>query len=196
MTRKVFTLLCLLLAFMPDYAHSQDKKFLLSGSMGFSVNNNYYLSGIETTGSYSIFTINNNITFGYFLSDNSMIGGSINYEFTKSKNPNYIFVNSNSTSLTISPLYRNYFTTNLFLQLQANVGITIFNATDSEFGANKRGTLFGLGLGIGYSLKLGENIDVEPKLLYQANRYNESYNNSIDELRLLVVTEIGFTYRF
>ncbi|NHB67445.1 autotransporter domain-containing protein [Perlabentimonas gracilis] len=201
MTRKAFAVLYLLFALLPIAAKSQDSKFLVSGSIGFSVTDSYHISGFDTHGKSSLLVTNGSITFGYFVSEQFMIGASISHQYSSSKYSSTYYSNSSNSSNTVSPLFRRYFNSNLFTQVQVNLGAITINYApipDSEYETiNKtHKTIYGLGAGIGYSLELSESISIEPKVLYQINRHNSSLSSMPDEIKLIVISEIGLVFRF
>jgi opacity protein-like surface antigen len=201
MVRKTLIALTLLFAFLPITSKSQHNKFLVSGSIGFSITDTYHVRRFDSYGKTTLLVTNGSVTFGYFVSEYFMIGASISHQYSSSKYSSQYYSNSSTSTNTISPLFRKYFNSNLFGQVQVNLGVHTINyaqVPDSEYttidSAHK--TIFGLGAGIGYSFDLSKNISIEPKVLYQINWHNSRLSSIPDELKLMVFSEIGLVYRF
>lgn len=201
MLRKTLIALTCLLAFLPTTSKSQHNKFLVSGSIGFSITDTYHVNGFDSYGKTTLLVTNGSVTFGYFVSEYFMIGASISHQYSSSKYSNQIYSNSSTSSNTISPLIRKYLNSNLFAQVQVNLGthtISYAQLPDSEYETIDKAhkTILGLGAGIGYSIELSESISIEPKVLYQINWHNSRLSSMPDEFKLMVFSELGLVYRF
>ena len=185
---------------------AQESKYLVGGSIGFNYSSQYFLNGLSISGEpFRTVSVSASPLFGYQLREQNMLGFSIESIFTNTKyksNLSFdttITAHSKVTNYIISPFYRNYINSSLFIQGQVNIGISNISNSSSWPENNtytQKHKIIGLSLGLGYGFWLGENIQVEPMIKYTLNRNNNIEGDSVDMLHSNIFVFVGLVYRF
>ncbi len=160
-----FVVLCLLLTSL--YAQTEKDNLLIGGD--------FNLNYVFVEDADDSFSFNVSAATGYFLQDNLVLGGGLNYSLG-------VFGSANvtSTSVGIFPLFRYYFASEMpvkfFIDLRPGFVATVVNydfGEDSDAGFNFRG-------GPGLAVFLSNDISVDMSLNYYRDyNFNNSTTNRI-----------------
>jgi hypothetical protein len=184
MTKKtIITLLLISANTFLAFAQEKASSFFIGGSLGFD------FSDSKTTGlNAKITSLSTAFIAGYRISDKIATGFDFEFNMTNTNfDDNQLVDYSNNSEFLIAPFFRYYFVADLFAQAQGNIGymnsevktyyvdlISMETITDlSKYNY----FTYGYGLGMGYDIKLKENIYLEPLVRYLANKYNDREDN-------------------
>jgi hypothetical protein len=166
-----------------DISFSQNvHQFLIGGELGYQ-----YKDDNSTIESSNFFGSTENIlqlnpTVGYFITKNIVTGIGLEYLLDNTKYKNYIYYSSLEKGFIIAPFIRFYAPFGLFLHAEfdygtskissngrAIPGATGFVVSSYEYFHK----IIGFSAGLGYSIKLSENLGIEPSIKYLGGKYNE-----------------------
>ena len=152
---------------------AQDQgQILMSGSTGLNFSSlslndiepNNLPSGYESSTS----TLDLDLTLGYFLIDGLAAGLSVNSSSTTSKFDYNGVSDENKTTITIiAPMIRYYVAeTDLYSQLSYGFGSNVDKDTNGSTSSENKTKVSSLGIGIGYSIFLSDDISLSPSIGY------------------------------
>lgn len=183
---------------------SQDSKFLIGGTVGYGYSN---IKSTNTSVSFETTeakTLCGSPFFGYFVSKKMMIGLAIEFNFENSENDLDTNSDEEYSDILLSPNIRYYLNSSIFIQGQINYGIsnrkygtTINMGTEGPVYIlqDSKSTVFGLGTGIGYDIKLSDNLKLEPMIRYVLNNYKNE-DSTLDYKSTSILFKMGLIYLF
>jgi hypothetical protein len=178
---------------------SENPIFFVGGDLGFSYSTtNFNQSNLQNNSNF-LFNLNPNV--GYYITNGLVLGFGLQFYNSNNNSPNSVIIGQKSSQVYFSPFLRYYSKSDVFGQVQLNVGM-IHSETDYyenyviqsiQQTSVSDITAVGLGLGFGYAIKAGENFKIEPFLKYNYVKYSYDKNNLIANTGGLTFN-IGFSY--
>lgn len=166
------------------YSQEESNKYLIGGSVGFMYT--------KTKGDNSLnASLNANKTvsmsgsplIGFFVCKKIAIGLSLEYSFSNTDYEDGPVTYMDLKNYLAAPFLRYYFPKNFFGQIQFNYGLSKqegemiytepFTNTQMKMPYKSKYTTMGIGVGLGYCLKIKENVYIEPMLRYVTNYLND-----------------------
>lgn len=153
-------------------------------------------------------TISSTVSGGYFITDKSALGLAFDYNYTNTnfeKGSQMEF--TNSSNIVFSPFFRTHpinSLQNLFFQGQFNIGLSKskskLNLEDTEgnsFSTSLKNDYFLLGYsaGLGFDIKIMDDLFFEPMLLFTSNKLDDRNGNEDVKRKLLFLT-VGMFFTF
>lgn len=178
MTKRIITILWLIAAntFL-TFSQERANNFFVGGSLGFDFSDSK-ATGLEA----KITSLSTAIIGGYHIADNIAVGFDLEYNITNTNfDEDQLVDYSNNSEFLMAPFFRYYFVSDLFAQAQGNIGnmnsevktyyvdpVSMEPITDL---AKYTYFTYGYGLGLGYTINLKENVNLEPMVRYLGNKY-------------------------
>ncbi len=169
---RYLALTLVFVAFNLELIAQDQGQILMSGSTGLNFSSlslndiepNNLPSGYESSTS----TLDLDLTLGYFLIDGLAAGLSISSSSTTSKLDYNGVSDENKITLTIiAPMIRYYVAeTDLYSQLSYGFGSNVDKYTNGSNSNEDKTKVSSLGIGIGYSIFLSDDISLSPSLGY------------------------------
>lgn len=169
---RYLALTLVFVAFNLELIAQDQGQILMSGSTGLNFSSlslndiepNNLPSGYESSTS----TLDLDLTLGYFLIDGLAAGLSVNSSSTTSKFDYNGVSDENKTTITIiAPMIRYYVAeTDLYSQLSYGFGSNVDKDTNGSNSSENKTKVSSLGIGIGYSIFLSDDISLSPSLGY------------------------------
>lgn len=185
MTKKIISILFIISAnTFVVFAQERANTYFLGGTFGFDFSDSK-TTGLDTkTTSLSIAFIT-----GYNITNNIATGVDFEYNITNTNfDEDQLVDYSNNSEFLIAPFFRYYIISDLFAQTQVNIGYMNSEVKTYYFDLLSMETIsdiskytyftYGYGLGIGYNIKLNENVSLEPMIRYLANKYKDKESNN------------------
>ncbi|HCT30809.1 MAG TPA: hypothetical protein DIW31_08750 [Bacteroidales bacterium] len=175
-SKKLFLYFLIMACSINLFSQEKQKKYLIGGSVGFSFKNEESEMDGLSTNKYNQFASYLSPTFGYFVNNNLAIGLELTYSISRINYKESGMDYYNNERILASPFIRYYVTQYLFLKGQGYFGkaktkykATFFEPIEgieaTEIIKNESKTL-GFSVGMGGSVKVAENIFLEPMVSY------------------------------
>ena len=191
---KYITLTFLFVAFNLELIAQDQGQILMSGSTGLNFSSlslndsepNALPSGLKSSTS----TLDLDLTLGYFLIDGLAAGLTVNSSSTTGKYEYEGNSDENKSSTTIiAPMIRYYIAeTGLYSQLSYGFGSNVDKDTNGSTSSENKTKVSSLGIGIGYSIFLSDDISLSPSIGYSMVSSTEeegaidSNGNTVDSI--------------
>ena len=207
-TKILFLGLFFLLSVVSLQSKDPDPQYLIGGSAGFSyskTNNQHYSFSygtdvISQSNNYSVSSLSVSPLFGYFITKSFAYGLGFNFGVT---NQSYESSGqSNETYYLFTPFCRNYFSTELFGHIELYAGNSIITQIEPPMypissGGKYTSSVFtyGFGIGVGYDIKIANNVYLEPMIEYSYKQYSHTnsqsdFNQSFIFFNIGIITKI------
>jgi hypothetical protein len=178
MTKRIITILWLIAAntFL-TFSQERANDFFVGGSFGIDFSDSK-ATGLEA----KITSLSTAFIGGYHITDNIAVGVDLEYNITNTNfDEDQLVDYSNNSEFLIAPFFRYYFVSDLFVQAQGNIGNMNSEVKTYYIDPVSMETIndlakytyfaYGYGIGFGYTMKLKENIYLEPMVRYLGNKY-------------------------
>lgn len=191
---KYITLTFLFVAFNLELIAQDQGQILMSGSTGLNFSSlslndsepNALPSGLKSSTS----TLDLDLTLGYFLIDGLAAGLTVNSSSTTGKYEYEGNSDENKSSTTIiAPMIRYYIAeTGLYSQLSYGFGSNTYKSTSGSSSYEDKIKVSSLGIGVGYSIFLSDDVALSPSLGYSMVTTTEeegaidSNGNTVDSI--------------
>jgi hypothetical protein len=177
-TKLSLTLSFTLLIHLLTYSQDRAGKFLAGGSFGFDFSKSTGDSGSKT---YSIST---SLTGGYFIINKLAVGIDLEYNYSRTNFESDLLEYMYTYDILTAPLVRYYIVDGLFVQGQVNIGqsksevkmalLDSLNFYSAPQILKTQYFTIGYGVGVGYDIRIKENLYIEPMVRYLWNRRNNT----------------------
>lgn len=191
-SNQVFLWLVLSLSIVWEVKAQQDR-FLVGGVVGYDFSNNKPESSTSTKAS----SLSATPFVGYSATERLMVG--LAYEFYR-ESTEYRAVNLGyfkRRDHLIAPFVRYYINSSFFFHGQFNYGFSRSEQKSTFDGDifKSRTSVWGIGLGIGYDIRLTDAVQLEPLIRYRWNKSTNEVSN-VESTQTGVVVNLGLVYRF
>ena len=196
MTRNILTAILLsLFNLILLSAQEQSEKILFGSNLGFSYTNSPALVTNLFSSDSKTFSTSVSIIGGYFITPKFAIGSLIEFNTSNTSYDHSMIAYYNSRNLLISPFIRYYIIPELFGQAQLNIGNSFADYKTllyNQVSMSDHRNYFNLGysVGLGFDIKMKNNIYLEPMMIYMSNKLNDT-KNSDDFTQSAVYINLG-----
>ena len=180
--KKVVILLCLFVCSLSQSLFAQAD--CLAG-IDFGFNTSSSSSNYQSVEDNSSGLYNSNLFYGLYFTKHLVGGIGFQYYRSVSKQPSSIYTYEKFRSISLSPFLRYYTNANVFGHVQFNCGKsygdsklnkTYIHPSITNLENHADMFVYGFSVGIGYAIKAGDYILIEPLLKYNFQKTN--YENS------------------
>lgn len=185
MTKKmIVTLLLISASVLLAYSQERVNNYFIGGSLGFDFSDSQTAELDSKTISLSTALIT-----GYHITNNIAAGLDFEYNITNTDyEDNEVVDYSDNSVFLIAPFFRYYIVSGLYAQGQVNIGYMNSEVKFYFYDPVSLQTTpmiskftymsYGYSLGLGYDIKLKENIYLEPMLRYLSNKLKDQEDNN------------------
>lgn len=160
-----------LISFSADAQFSKGR-FLVGGSIGFGFDTEVTENDNNSDTKYQRTEFTVEPQFGYFVIDRLAIGAGLS--ITNSRT-NYLSSDDIATrrEATITPMVRYYLPNRIFFQIKVPLGSSTNTYDNGSNFSKVHYGVSGLSLGMGYAVRINNNVTIEPLLQYNFTSYND-----------------------
>ena len=190
--KKITILSALLFCISFAYSQTEQGRFMVGGSVGFSSTKDKLESGGVSTDGNKHTNIYVMPSFGIFVADGIVAGTGLGISSNKSEADD----GSSSSTLsgfTVSPFGRYYHESGLFGHLNFDIGSSTSKSESGGSTFETKDSIFGWRAGGGYAFFLNNNVVVEPMVTYGSTTYKDK-DSALDYKRTNsgLMINIGF----
>ena len=159
---------------MPS-AFTQDNlnRFLVGGNVGFMYTESNVNDNLLGDYKYNTLSLSISLKAGYFITERIVSGLQFEWNSIKTNYEMSSIDFYNSINYLITPFFRYYIFYSLFGQGQFNAGQTMTEISLLNTSSEENYFVLGYGFGLGYDIRLSENVSLEPLLSYISNKLND-----------------------
>lgn len=166
------------------YSQEESNKYLIGGSVGFMYTKTKGDNSLNASlNANKTISMSGSPLIGFFVNKKIAMGLSLEYSFSNTDYEGGFVKYMDLKNYLVAPFLRYYFPKNFFGQIQFNYGLSKqegemfyidpFTSTQMKTPYKSKYTTTGLGVGLGYCLKIKENVYIEPMLRYVTNNLKD-----------------------